>query len=97
MRATRLFDDFDEIFAARKGEADEFYDAIAPVNLTSEHKAIQRQALAGLLWTKQFYYYIVEEWLKGDPASPPPPASRWNGRNARVAPSLQRARHVDAR
>jgi hypothetical protein len=82
-RATRLFDDFDEIFAARKGEADEFYDAIAPVNLTSEHKAIQRQALAGLLWTKQFYYYIVEEWLKGDPASPPPPASRWDGRNAR--------------
>ena len=83
VRATRLFDDFDEIFAARKGEADEFYDAIAPVNLTSEHKAIQRQALAGLLWTKQFYYYIVEEWLKGDPASPPPPASRWDGRNAR--------------
>jgi hypothetical protein len=83
VRATRLFDDFDEIFAARKGEADEFYDAIAPVNLTSEHKAIQRQALAGLLWTKQFYFYIVEEWLKGDPASPPPPASRWDGRNAR--------------
>jgi hypothetical protein len=83
VRATRLFDDFDEIFAARKGEADEFYDAIAPVNLTSEHKAIQRQALAGLLWTKQFYNYIVEEWLKGDPASPPPPASRWDGRNAR--------------
>jgi hypothetical protein len=83
VRGKRLFDDFDEIFAARKGEADEFYDAIAPVNLTSEHKAIQRQALAGLLWTKQFYYYIVEEWLKGDPASPPPPASRWDGRNAR--------------
>ena len=83
VRATRLFDDFDEIFAARKGEADEFYDAIAPVNLTSEHKVIQRQALAGLLWTKQFYFYIVEEWLKGDPASPPPPASRWDGRNAR--------------
>jgi Glycosyl hydrolase family 63 C-terminal domain len=83
VRTRRLFDDFDEIFAARKGEADEFYDAIAPVNLGSENKAIQRQALAGLLWTKQFYYYIVEEWLRGDPASPPPPASRWNGRNAR--------------
>ena len=82
-RATRLFDDFDEIFAERKTEADEFYDSVAPANLTAEHKAIQRQALAGLLWTKQFYYYIVEEWLKGDPASPPPPASRWDGRNAR--------------
>jgi hypothetical protein len=83
VRATRLFDDFDEIFGRRQNEADEFYDSIAPVNLTSEDKAIQRQALAGLLWTKQFYYYIVEEWLKGDPASPPPPASRWDGRNAR--------------
>jgi len=83
VRATRLFDDFDEIFGRRQNEADEFYDSVAPVNLTSEDKAIQRQALAGLLWTKQFYYYIVEEWLKGDPASPPPPASRWDGRNAR--------------
>src|SRR5207248_2062152 len=77
------FSDFDEIFGRRQNEADEFYDSVAPVNLTSEDKAIQRQALAGLLWTKQFYYYIVEEWLKGDPASPPPPASRWDGRNAR--------------
>jgi hypothetical protein len=82
-RATRLFDDFDGIFERRQNEADEFYDSVAPVNLTSEHKAIQRQALSGLLWTKQFYYYIVEEWLKGDPASLPPPASRWDGRNAR--------------
>jgi len=77
------FSDFDEIFGRRQNEADEFYDSVAPANLGSEHKAIQRQALAGLLWTKQFYYYIVEEWLKGDPASPPPPASRWDGRNAR--------------
>src|SRR5438309_3716176 len=77
------FSDFDEIFSARKAEADKFYDTIAPVNLGSGNKAIQRQALAGLLWTKQFYYYIVEEWLRGDPASPSPPASRWNGRNAR--------------
>ena len=55
---------------------------MAPSSLTAEHKAIQRQALAGLLWTKQFYYYIVEEWLAGDPASPPPPESRWSGRNS---------------
>jgi hypothetical protein len=81
-RAARLFDDFDEIFAARKAEADEFYETIAPVNLGAEYRAIQRQSLAGLLWTKQFYYYIVEQWLAGDPASPPPPASRWSGRNS---------------
>jgi hypothetical protein len=82
VRAKQLFDDFDETFGRRQNEANEFYDSIAPVNLTSEDKAIQRQALAGLLWTKQFYYYIVEEWLAGDPASPPPPASRWSGRNS---------------
>jgi Mannosylglycerate hydrolase MGH1-like glycoside hydrolase domain len=80
-RGTRPFDDYDEILSARKAEADEFYDSVAPVNLPSEHKAIQRQALAGLLWTKQFYYYVVEEWLAGDPAHPPPPDSRWSGRN----------------
>jgi len=76
------FSDFDEIFSARKAEADQFYNSVAPVDLPSEHKAIQRQALAGLLWTKQFYYYVVEEWLAGDPANPPPPESRWSGRNS---------------
>src|SRR5205823_376629 len=75
------FSDFDEILSARKTEADEFYAQLAPSSLTSEQKAIQRQALAGLLWTKQFYYYIVEEWLEGDPGQPAPPDSRWSGRN----------------
>src|SRR5207237_10723469 len=75
------FSDFDEIFSARKAEADQFYNSVAPVDLPSEHKAIQRQALAGLLWTKQFYYYTVEEWLAGDPGQPAPPDSRWTGRN----------------
>ena len=64
--------------------------------LASEHKAIQRQALAGLLWTKQFYYYIVEQWLKGDPAQTPSAGSALGRSQLRVAPSLQRARHVDA-
>src|SRR5438270_1158827 len=77
-----VFSDFDEIFATRKGEADEFYDAIAPVNLPFEYKAIQRQAFAGLLWTKQFYYYVVEEWLAGDPGNPAPPPSRLSSRNS---------------
>src|SRR5256886_12656322 len=82
IRATLPFDDFDEIFSARKAETNEFYDTIAPINLGSEYKAIQRQALTGLLWTKQFYYYIVEEWLEGDPGQPAPPVSRWSGRNS---------------
>jgi Glycosyl hydrolase family 63 C-terminal domain len=77
-----VFSDFDETIATRKAEADEFYHSIAPAGLTAEHRAIQRQALSGLLWNKEFYYYIIEEWLAGDPANPPPPASRWNGRNA---------------
>lgn len=76
------FSDFEEVFATRKTEADEFYDTIAAAKLTTEQKTIQRQALAGLLWNKQFYYYIIREWLAGDPANPPPPASRLEGRNA---------------
>jgi hypothetical protein len=51
-------------------EADEFYDTLAPATLIPEHRAIQRQALAGMLWSKQFYHYIVEQWLEGDPGQP---------------------------
>ena len=53
-----------------------------PACLSDEHKAIQRQALAGMLWSKQFYHYIVEQWLDGDPGQPPPPNERKHGRNA---------------
>lgn len=73
---------FDEILLQRRGEADEFYGSLAPSCLSEEHCAIQRQALAGMLWTKQFYYYIVERWLEGDPGQPPPPDERKTGRNA---------------
>ncbi|MDP9254152.1 MAG: glucosidase, partial [Verrucomicrobiota bacterium] len=77
------FSDFDAIFAARKAEADEFYSALAPSCLSEEHCAIQRQALAGMLWSKQFYHYIVEQWLEGDPTQLPlPPNERKHGRNA---------------
>ena len=79
---TNAFGNFNSIFAQRRAEADEFYAALAPAGLSAEHCAIQRQALAGMLWSKQFYYYVVEEWLKGDPAQPAPPNERWNGRNA---------------
>jgi hypothetical protein len=75
------FADFDEIFAARKAEADEFYQRLAPSSLGKEHCAIQRQALAGMIWSKQFYHYIVDQWLEGDPGQPPPPPERLSGRN----------------
>jgi hypothetical protein len=75
------FANFDDIFKKRRDEADEFYAKLAPSSLSEEHRAIQRQALAGMLWSKQFYHYIVEQWLDGDPPQPPPPPERKQGRN----------------
>jgi len=72
--------DFHRVFLDRIEEADEFY-GFAPLSLSDDARMVQRQAFAGLLWSKQFYHYVVEEWLKGDPAMPPPPASRLCGRN----------------
>lgn len=76
------FSDFNEIFASRKAEADEFYAQLAPSSLSEEHRAIQRQAFAGLLWNKQFYHYMIEQWLEGDPGQPLPPNERLEGRNS---------------
>jgi len=73
---------FDSMLRQRKEEADEFYAALAPSCLGEEHRLIQRQALAGMLWTKQFYHYVVEHWLDGDPNLPPPPEERKSGRNS---------------
>ncbi|MGH2412705.1 MAG: MGH1-like glycoside hydrolase domain-containing protein, partial [Microcystaceae cyanobacterium] len=73
--------DFETVFSDRIAEADEFYQRITPATLSEDLRLIQRQAFAGLLWSKQFYLYIVEDWLKGDPATPPPPASREEIRN----------------
>ncbi len=75
------FDDFDDIFEQREAEADEFYDTIQNPTLSEDARRVQRQAFGGMLWTKQLYYYDVEQWLTGDPAQPTPPASRLNGRN----------------
>ena len=75
------FADFDQIFARRLAEADEFYAAVQNPNLSEDERRVQRQALAGMLWSKQLYYYDIEQWLNGDPASPPPPA-RISGRNS---------------
>ena len=71
-------DEVDAIVAARKAEADEFYDAIQPPRATADERLVQRQALAGMLWTKQIYVFDVHRWLNGDdPASPPPPGRRF--------------------
>jgi hypothetical protein len=74
--------DFDRGFQDRIREADEFYAARLPKNLTEDEARVVRQAYAGLLWGKQFYHYIVRDWLDGDPDQPPPPPSRTTGRNA---------------
>jgi Mannosylglycerate hydrolase MGH1-like glycoside hydrolase domain len=72
---------FDETHAARILEADEFYDELMPVGGSSDERNVIRQAYAGLLWSKQFFHYIVKHWLEGDPAQPVPPRERWEGRN----------------
>lgn len=73
--------EFTSVFDDRKREADEFYRSVTPFEIDEDMRAVQRQAFAGMLWTKQFYYYVVEEWLRGDPAQPSPPKGRKNGRN----------------
>ncbi|WHZ22799.1 MAG: glucosidase [Nitrospira sp.] len=72
---------FDTIFADRIREADEFYAGLAPPDVSEDARSVQRQAFAGLLWSKQFYHYDVDRWLKGDPAGPEPPRERLRGRN----------------
>jgi hypothetical protein len=69
------------LFDARRSEADRFYAHRIPRKLTEESRNVARQAYAGLLWSKQYFGYVVEDWLQGDPATPPPPASRLRGRN----------------
>ncbi len=74
--------DFDAVFAARKAEADAYYETVIPPRLSTDAKNVMRQALAGMLWSKQYYHYVVRDWLAGDPAQPQPPPSRQRGRNA---------------
>jgi mannosylglycerate hydrolase MGH1-like protein/glycosyl hydrolase family 63 len=72
--------EFEKIFTSRRAEADEFYRTVIP-DLATDETTIMRQALGGLLWSKQFYHYDVNRWLNGDPASPEPPRERLKGRN----------------
>ncbi len=79
----RSLDDAADIIEQRRQEADEFYSAIMAQDCPPERKSIVRQALSGLAFSKQWYHFDVEEWLTGDPVSPPPPSARLGGRNAK--------------
>ena len=71
-----------DVLTARHDDADEFYAALTPPATTADEAMIMRQALSGMLWSKQFYHYDVARWLDGDPGQPAPPAARRNGRNS---------------
>jgi hypothetical protein len=73
--------EFEATFAGRRIEADEFYAEIIPNHLSADGRSVMRQALAGLLWSKQYYHYVVRQWLEGDPGQPSPPEQRLTGRN----------------
>jgi len=73
---------FDGVLRDRQRECDEFYAAVLPPGATGERGRVARAAYAGLLWSKQFYHYVVKDWLAGDPAQPPPPPQRRTGRNS---------------
>jgi hypothetical protein len=82
---TRPLDEagFDEVFAAREAEADAFYAAIQQGIDDPDARLVQRQALAGMLWSKQYYLFDVQRWLDGDPSQPAPPPSRRRDRDWR--------------
>jgi hypothetical protein len=89
LSSKHLEGEFEQVFEERIREADEFYaDCLLGLNQgvtlakQAETQRVARQAYAGLLWNKQFYHYIVRDWLEGDPQMPPPPQERLSGRNA---------------
>jgi hypothetical protein len=73
--------DFEATFSRRRQEADAFYHRVTPFAIPDDMRNVQRQAFAGMLWTKQYYRYLVSRWLEGDPAGPSPPEQRKHGRN----------------
>jgi len=78
---TAPFEHYEEVFADRIRETDEFYAGVQKEMPDADQRRVQRQAFAGMLWNKQLYIYNVEAWLKGDPGQPPPPPGRLKGRN----------------
>jgi len=76
--------EYQSLFLQRIAEAEEFY-RFCPATMSADGRNVQRQAFAGMLWSKQYYHYVVEDWLKGDPGQPPPPEGRKKGRNRQWA------------
>ena len=81
--AASPFAGFDAVLAEREAEADAFWRETAAGLAGPEERRVHRQAMAGLLWSRQYYHWDVTQWLEGDPAQPPPPPGRRQGRNAR--------------
>jgi len=80
-KGKNAFGAFDKTFALRQREADEFYAPVIPQDLSADAQNVMRQGFAGMLWSKQFYHYVVKDWLRGDPDNPLPPQERQKGRN----------------
>jgi len=76
-----LGEEYEKLFEGRRREADEFYATVIPARLHDDSKTVMRQALAGMLWSKESYHYDVRRWLEGDPTQPAPPPERQHGRN----------------
>ncbi len=72
----------EKVLTTRRAECDAFHAAIAPSDLSADARSVTRQGYAGLVWSKQFYHYIVEDWIAGDEDGPPPPGARASGRNS---------------
>ncbi len=81
--ADALGTDFEQVTAQRKAEADEFYAELTPASASADEALVLRQACAGMLWSKQLFYYDVARWLDGDPTQPQPPESRKTARNSK--------------
>jgi hypothetical protein len=79
--AEKPFADFDAVFDQRRKEADEFYAGLQHGITDADARLVQRQAFAGMIWSKQFFHCDIQEWLDGDPLQPPPPEERKHGRN----------------
>ena len=80
-KGKNAFGTSDKTFALRRREADEFYATVIPQDLSADAQNVMRQGFAGMLWSKQFYHYVVKDWLRGDPDNPRPPQERRKGRN----------------
>jgi hypothetical protein len=75
------FETFDQIFASRLADADEFYDRITPASLSEDERRVHRQALAGMLWSKQYYYFDLDKWLEEHKSHPLTGSTQRNARN----------------